>query len=180
MLILNMLIYYLVRLMDQQAHLEQIVLADVQPIFQKAADKGKGETFPTLWYATNIELTAIQQAIMARSILIAEDPHLKYAHLAFPDSLVGCAHANCLRNQHGSRSSWRKVENDVRLLMLDLIGSALCHPASAPALVNAAMGIQLYGDYFQDPYERKALKRVVERYRDAHAWPVKRLLEMFK
>lgn len=66
-----------VRLMDQQVHLEKHVLAEHQPIFEKAADKTKGETFPTLWYGSNIELTSIQQAIMARSILTAENPFLK-------------------------------------------------------------------------------------------------------
>lgn len=84
---------------------------------------------------------------------------------------------NC-RNQ--PRGSWRRVENEVRLLILDLCGIALCHLASPPALVNAAIGIQLYGDYFTDQYERKALRGVVERYRDAHAWPVQKLLDMFK
>lgn len=46
-------------------------------------------------------------------------------------------------------------------------------------LVNAAIGIQLYGDFFTDSYERQALRTVVEKYRDTHAWPVKNLLEMF-
>lgn len=72
------------------------------------------------------------------------------------------------------------MENEVRVLLLELCGMALCHLASPPALVNAAFGIQLYGDFFSDQYERQALRGVVERYRDAHAWPVRRLLEMFR
>lgn len=67
----------------------------------------------------------------------------------------------------------------MKLLILELCGIALCHPASPPVLVNAAIGIQLYGDFFTDQYERQALKSVVEKYRDTYAWPVKRLLDMF-
>lgn len=85
-----------------------------------------------------------------------------------------------LRRPTASRTDWRKAENDVRLLLLDLCGIALCHPASPPALLNAAIGIQLYGDFFTDRYERQALRGVVEKYRDARAWPVQQLLEMFK
>lgn len=65
------------RLMRQQKHLEQDVLADFQPIFHQAADKSKGEIFPTVWYGSNIEVTSIQQAIMAKSVLTAENPSLK-------------------------------------------------------------------------------------------------------
>jgi hypothetical protein len=63
--------------MDQQSHLEQNILCATQPMFSKPADKSKGEIFPTLWYATHIELTSIQQALMARSVLVSEDPFLK-------------------------------------------------------------------------------------------------------
>ncbi|PMB65374.1 hypothetical protein BM221_008730 [Beauveria bassiana] len=139
------------RLMDQQSYLENAVLSNTKPLFEKPADKRQGEIFPTIWYTSHIELTSIQQSLMARSVLVSENPYL----------------------------NWRKVENEVRMLMLDLCGIALCHPACAPALVNAAIGIQLYGDYFTDQYERLALRGVVEKYRDAHAWPVRRLLEMF-
>ena len=84
------------------------------------------------------------------------------------------------RAPSASRATWRKAENDVRLLLLELCGIALCHPASPPALLNAAIGIQLYGDFFTDRYERQALRGVVEKYRDARAWPVQKLLEMFR
>ncbi|UKZ86623.1 uncharacterized protein TrAFT101_002447 [Trichoderma asperellum] len=148
------------RLMDQQQYLEREILANFQPIFRRAADKAKGEIFPTIWYGSNLEVTSIQQSIMAKSVLVGESP--------------------LLRRPTASRADWRKAENDVRLLLLDLCGIALCHPASPPALLNAAIGIQLYGDFFTDRYERQALRGVVEKYRDARAWPVQKLLEMFK
>lgn len=65
-------------------------------------------------------------------------------------------------------------------MILDLCGISLCHPASPPALLHATIGIELYGDFFTDKYERLALRGVVERMGNARAWPVKKLTEMFR
>lgn len=40
--------------------------------------------------------------------------------------------------------------------------------------------MELYGDFFTDHYERLALRGVVEKLRDARAWPVKKLSSMFQ
>ncbi|UNI15552.1 hypothetical protein JDV02_002076 [Purpureocillium takamizusanense] len=148
------------RLMKQQELLEHDILPAFQPLYQKSADKTKGEIFPTIWYGSNIEVTSVQLGLIAKSVLVAENPYLKA--------------------QSASRASWRMVENEVRLLLLELCGIALCNPASPPALVQAALGIGTYADFFTDQYERHAIRGVVERYRDTHAWPVQRLLEMFQ
>ena len=68
---------FLGRLIRQQDHLEQDVLVDFKPIFHRPADKAKGEIFPTIWYGSTIEVTSIQQSIIAKSILTAENPSLK-------------------------------------------------------------------------------------------------------
>lgn len=63
--------------MNQQRHLEEIVLTTTKPLFEKPADKRQGESFPTIWYASHIELTSIQQSLMARSVLVSENPYLR-------------------------------------------------------------------------------------------------------
>lgn len=70
------------RLMRQQEYLQQDVLVGFQPIFYKEADKAKGQIFPTIWYTSVIETTTVQQALMAKSVLLAENPSLKYTLLA--------------------------------------------------------------------------------------------------
>jgi hypothetical protein len=65
-------------------------------------------------------------------------------------------------------------------MLLEQCGIGLCNPASPPALVHATFGIQLYEDFFTDHYERQAIRTVLERYRDTHAWPVQQLLDMFR
>ncbi|PFH58886.1 hypothetical protein XA68_13071 [Ophiocordyceps unilateralis] len=148
------------RLSKQQELIEQNVLVAFRPTYQRTADKTKGEIFPTIWYASNIDVTSIQLSLIAKAVLVAENPYLK--------------------SPTASRANWRHVENEVRVLLLDLCAIALCHPASPPSLVHSALGIGMYGDFFTDPYERQAIRTVVERYRDAHAWPVQRLLEKFR
>ncbi|KAK7428294.1 hypothetical protein QQZ08_005191 [Neonectria magnoliae] len=54
------------------------------------------------------------------------------------------------------------------------------HPGTPPAMVNAALAIQLYGSYFTDPWEREALKRIMKRFKDQRAWPVPKALQLFK
>ena len=74
-LILNLLILA-ARLTDQQAHLENVILADVQPIYKRDADKSRGEIFPTVWYRSNLDVTSMQLSLLAKSVLVAENPSL--------------------------------------------------------------------------------------------------------
>lgn len=67
----------LVRLMEQQNYLEFEILVNFRPIFKRTADKANGEIFPTIWYGANLEVTSVQQSIMAKSVLVAENPFLK-------------------------------------------------------------------------------------------------------
>lgn len=63
--------------MMQQHQLEGTVLVDYQPILKKPPDKSRGEIFPTVWYGSTIEVTSNQQAIISRSVLLAENPLLR-------------------------------------------------------------------------------------------------------
>ncbi|CAM1509614.1 Fc.00g033530.m01.CDS01 [Cosmosporella sp. VM-42] len=148
-----------VRLQKQGEQLEAEA-QEFQPFFSRAADRSNGEVFPTLWYTSDLEVTSIQLSIIAKMVLLAENPYL--------------------RTQPTSRAQWREIENEVRRLLLELCGICICHPACPPALVHTAFGLELYGDFFTDQYERYALRGVVDRLRDARAWPVKKLSDMFR
>lgn len=60
--------------MNQQQRLERDALGGFNPLFERAADKARGEIFPTVWYGSNIAITSVQQAIIAKAVLVAEDP----------------------------------------------------------------------------------------------------------
>ncbi|KAH7145500.1 hypothetical protein B0J13DRAFT_322893 [Dactylonectria estremocensis] len=148
------------RLQKQGEQLEKEAVADIQPYFTRKADRSNGEIFPIIWYSSALEVTSIQLSIIAKMVLMAENPFLS--------------------GQSTTRARWREIENEVRQMILDLCGISLCHPACPPALVHTAFGMELYGDFFTDPYERLALRGVVEKFRDARAWPVKKLSSMFQ
>jgi hypothetical protein len=63
--------------MAQQHLLEEVVLVDYQPILKKPPDKARGEIFPTVWFGSTIEVTSNQQAIISRSVLMAENPRMQ-------------------------------------------------------------------------------------------------------
>ncbi|KAH8706149.1 hypothetical protein BGZ61DRAFT_493144 [Ilyonectria robusta] len=148
------------RLQKQGEQLEEEAVRDIQPFFTRKADRSNGEIFPIIWYSSALEVTSIQLAIIAKMVLMAENPFLT--------------------GQSTTRARWREIENEVRQMILDLCGISLCHPACPPALVHTAFGMELYGDFFTDHYERLALRGVVEKLRDARAWPVKKLSSMFQ
>ncbi|KAF4854838.1 hypothetical protein CGCSCA4_v001447 [Colletotrichum siamense] len=101
------------------------------PIVQRPADRSRGEIFPLVWYGSDIEVTALQHFILARMILVAEDPSL--------------------HGQVSNRRAQRDAEHQVRAMILELCGLALHHLRAPPNLTTAGMGIMLYGDYFNDP-----------------------------
>ncbi|KAI1052589.1 hypothetical protein LB507_009840 [Fusarium sp. FIESC RH6] len=148
------------RLQKQGEILEEEALKEYQPFYVKKADRSNGEIFPVIWYSSALEVTSMQLCIIAKMVLMAENPFLG--------------------GHSSTRAQWRDIENQVRQLILDLCGISLCHPGCPPALVHAAFGMELYGDFFTDHYERMALRGVVDKFRDARAWPVQNLSKMFE
>lgn len=60
------------------------------PIIQRPADRSQGEIFPLVWYGSDVEVTALQHFILARMILLAEDPSLQYAEAPLPPYIDSC------------------------------------------------------------------------------------------
>ncbi|CZS82962.1 unnamed protein product [Fusarium graminearum] len=148
------------RLQKQGESLEEEALREYQPFYVRPADRSNGEIFPIIWYSSALEVTSMQLCIIAKMVLMAENPFLG--------------------GNSSTRAQWRDIENQVRQMILDLCGISLCHPGCPPALVHAAFGMELYGDFFTDEYERKALRGVVDKFRDARAWPVQNLSRIFE
>ncbi|KAH8759824.1 hypothetical protein F5883DRAFT_647726 [Diaporthe sp. PMI_573] len=145
------------RLKAQEDALQTECCSHFIPVLKREADRSRGEVFPLIWYASDGEVTATQHFILARTVLIAENPSLKHS----PD-----------------RGLSRGAEHQVRSHVLQLCGLAMHHLGSAPNLVTAALGIMLYGDYFQDPWERAALLRVLDEWKSKYAWPVRKAYQI--
>ncbi|KAM0550738.1 hypothetical protein ACHAPJ_008803 [Fusarium lateritium] len=98
----------------------------------------------------------MQHMMIAKMILVAESPFLS--------------------RSDDVRYAYRKAEGEVRTLVLEVCGTAVQHPDTQPALVSAALAVQLYSSYFTDPWEREALKSTVRMFKDCQAWPVPKAL----
>ncbi|KAE8142214.1 hypothetical protein BDV38DRAFT_278386 [Aspergillus pseudotamarii] len=131
------------------------IMPEFVPILDKKADKSKGEIFSTVWYCSSAQVFGAQHYEIARMILIAENPNI--------------------RNDPHCRIAHRKVEAQVRSIVLNICGIGLSHQNLSPALVNAVISIILYGEYFTDPREREALEAVIEKTKAIHAWPMRKL-----
>ncbi|KAL4816680.1 hypothetical protein BDW67DRAFT_190705 [Aspergillus spinulosporus] len=145
------------RLRHQQQQLIITYSSQLTPILHRLADRTNGEIFPTVWYATDAQVTGVQHLEMARMILIAENPRL--------------LESNVPRSMH------RKTESVVRSIVLNLCGIAVDVSRRMPALVNAVISILLYGEYFTDLAERNALLKIIEHMKDMRAWPLRKGVE---
>lgn len=66
----------------------------------------------------------------------------------------------------------------MRGIVLNLCGIAVANVSRrVPALVNAVISILLYGEYFTEGVERDALRGIIDRTKDMHAWPLRRPYE---
>lgn len=69
---------YSVRLDAEQRELTQNCLSQFIPILEREANKASGEIFPVVWYHGDGERTAVQFFELARAMMLAENPNLRY------------------------------------------------------------------------------------------------------
>jgi len=56
--------------------LEQEHVHEFAPLLEKGPDHANDEIFPTIWYTSHAQVTAMQHLDLAKMILIAEDPKI--------------------------------------------------------------------------------------------------------
>lgn len=141
------------RLTEQQMQLESTLSAQTRflPILKRPPERCRGDVLPTIWYGSDLVVIGVQHVMIARTVLVAEAPDLVSTH---------------------DRHKHRSAEAEVRDIILELCGTAIHRLSCPPALVNAIMGILLYGDFFTDDWERQALAGVIEKFRSMKAWPL--------
>ncbi|CEL10440.1 hypothetical protein ASPCAL13559 [Aspergillus calidoustus] len=141
---------------------EQLLLhnssEELKPLLDLKPKKSIGEVFPTIWYSFDVQVTAIQHLRLAQLILTAENPQLETAN----------------------RATHRKAEAEVRSIVLEICGIALCHRQIQPALVNAVIAITLYGEYFTDQEDRDSLVGIISMTSDIRAWSMRKAYQRLK
>lgn len=121
-----------------------------EPVHCREPDRGQNEVFPSVLYLETTHVSGSTYMELARMLLCWFNPSI-------PKLGLGSQRAT-----KGVLASTRKVL--FRLCGIALSNSTIC----PPGLVNAALGIGLFGEYFEESLERNALLGVlsimVQRY----------------
>ncbi|KAK5102257.1 hypothetical protein LTR70_010448 [Exophiala xenobiotica] len=114
-----------------------------EPIYCREPDTGQGEVFPSLFYLETTHTSGITYIELARMLLRVFNPTRP-------------------KLGHGYLRATKAVAVSIRKTLFRLCGIALSNNnLCPPGLVNASLGIALFGEYFEDPVERNALLGVL-------------------
>lgn len=78
------------RLQKQGEVLEDEARREYQPFYVRPADRSNGEIFPIIWYSSALEVTTMQLSIIAKMVLMAENPFLGYVKPSQSNLTIVC------------------------------------------------------------------------------------------
>lgn len=122
------------------------------PVYYIKPDPESGIFFPQIWHMNSCQVLGEQHIELARILLAVSNPTI-------PRIGLGASSANAV------------LEAELRSITRRLIGLGVSNPKLPPALVTAAVGISMRGEYFTDPKEQEALVEVLVYLEMKHAWP---------
>ena len=124
-----------------------------KPIYYREADPDTSRHFPEIWHMNACQVAGAQHIELGRILLTISDP-MRVSRLGL-----------------GAVSRNVSLEEELRSITRRLCGLAVSNPGSPPALVTAAVGISVCGEYFVNAGEREALVELLEDLQCQHAWP---------
>lgn len=114
-----------------------------EPVHCREPDKGQNETFPSIFYLETTHVSGSTYMELARMLLCWFNPNIPKLGL-------------------GSQKATKAVLVSTRKILFRLCGIALSNSSICPpGLVNAALAIGLFGEYFEEALERNALLGVL-------------------
>lgn len=127
--------------------------ASFEPTYCNEANATKGVIFPEIWYLESCHVSGTTYVELARMLLEAFNPtrpKLGHGFLAATNAFI---------------ASTKKI-------LYRLCGIALSnHRFCPPSLINACLGISMFGEYFDDPAEQEALLEILSLMSSRHAYP---------
>jgi len=147
------------RLKAVQDKWDTIQPACFKPLYYKEADPSQGRYFPEEWHMNECQVVGLQHLELSRVLLAAYDPNLQRIGL-------------------GASSSISSLEAQLRRSTIRLCGLALnsLNSHSQPAMVTAAVGISMCGEYIRDPGEQAAIEGFLGILEREHAWPTQNVM----
>lgn len=137
-------------LRDREHMLCSLLPATFEPTYCSEPDADK--VFPEIWYLDSCHVsgtTYIELARMLLEVFNPTRPRLGHGFLAATNAFV---------------SSTKKI-------LFRLCGIALSNQHCPPSLINACLGIAMFGEYFEEPREQIALLGVLDLMHDRYAYP---------
>lgn len=127
--------------------------ASFEPTFCSESNAKQGVIFPEIWYLESCHVSGTTYIELARMLLEAFNPtrpKLGHGFLAATNAFI---------------ASTKKI-------LFRLCGIALSnHRFCPPSLINACLGISMFGEYFDDPTEQEALLGILSLMSSRHAYP---------
>lgn len=140
-------------LRNHERNLCAMLPASFEPTFCSESNLTQGVIFPEIWYLESCHVSGTTYIELARMLLEAFNPtrpKLGHGFLAATNAFV---------------ASTKKI-------LFRLCGIALSnHRFCAPSLINACLGISMFGEYFEDPAEQEALLGLLSLMSSRHAYP---------
>lgn len=124
-----------------------------KPVYYREADPEMNQHFPEIWHMNSCQVAGAQHIELGRILLAVSDP------------------TRASRLGIGAVSRNVSLEEELRSITRRLCGLAVSNPDCPPALVTAAVGISVCGEYFVNPGEQDALVKFLEDLQSQHAWP---------
>lgn len=127
--------------------------ASFEPTFCSESNAANGVIFPEIWYLESCHVSGTTYVELARMLLEAFNPtrpKLGHGFLAATNAFI---------------ASTKKI-------LFRLCGIALSnHRFCPPSLINACLGISMFGEYFENPAEQEALLGLLSLMSSRHAYP---------
>lgn len=142
-------------LRDREHMLCSLLPATFEPTYCSEPESLDG-VFPEIWYLDPCHVsgtTYIELARMLLEVFNPTRPRLGHGFLAATNAFV---------------SSTKKI-------LFRLCGIALSNQHCPPSLINACLGIAMFGEYFEEPREQMALLGVLDLLHNRYAYPTSQI-----
>jgi len=135
--------------------------ATFEPTYCSEPNVAQGSVFPEIWYLDSCHVSGTTYVELARMLLEVFNPtrpKLGHGFLAATNAFI---------------SSTKKI-------LFRLCGIALSNHQCPPSLINACLGISMFGEYFEDPMEQDALLGVLALMNDRYAYPTSQIVNSLR
>lgn len=131
------------------------------PVYCSEPNLEFGSIFPEIWYLEPCHVcgtTYIELARMLLGVFNPTRPQLGHGFIAATNAFI----------------------SSTKQILFRLCGIALSNSHCPPSLINACIGISIFGEYFVDQDEQDALLEILALMTNRHAYPTRRIADSLK